>query len=104
MGKIQSAIAIISSLITTIILIYQTGFKNNQERERKYYEELLMPFMQKYFNNKNINAYRYCKNKVLYTNENIPMYISFLIHTKDKEKLKKILICDYFELFDTPHS
>lgn len=92
-------ISLISASITTISLIYRTGFKNNSKREREYYNKLLVPFILKYHENNNINALKFCNETIKWTDEIIPQYIKYLMFNKKKDELKIVLIVDYTNLY-----
>lgn len=103
MDKYQDMITIISltvSLIATLItLIRNTGFSKNYERERRYYEKVLMPFLEKYAKNSDFDIIKFCKNKIKRTDEDIPMYVIFLMDHREEDKLKKVLLLDYTKLY-----
>lgn len=58
MENIQTIISIILSIITLISVVYKSGLKEGRDRERKYYETVLQPFIESITQNKNINVLR----------------------------------------------
>lgn len=79
--------------------IYKIGFQRDNKRESKYYEEILNPFICVYKRNQTVNAIKFLKNIIKDDNDFIPKYIFLLMKENEEEKLKKVLICDYCELY-----
>lgn len=99
MDKLQNIITIISLTITLLTIIYKSGYKNNHDRERRYYNKILMPFFEKNALNNEFDIIKFCEKKVKYSDEDIPMYVRFLINHNEEEKLKKVLMIDYINLY-----
>lgn len=99
MDQLKTIIAIISPMITVITLVFNIILKKNVQREYRYYEKILKPFMECYMQDNSFNAWKLCKNKLSYIDEDIPKYVLFLMKEKDKERLVKILFVDYFEIY-----
>lgn len=97
--NIESIIAIITAAISLLITIYKMVFKHNVGRSKAYYQDILIPFIDAYTKNNNIKPTRFLKNIAKRTNDNIPKYIFYLIDNKQDEKLKKVLIYDYFDIY-----
>ncbi len=100
MDKVQAGITFILSLITFGTVIYKLVIKNIHKREDEYYKKVLKPFIIEYSNNKNINAAKYIKRIVNREDDYVPKYIFYLLDNNSKEELKKVLIMDYFDLYN----
>ena len=69
MENIQTIISIILSIITLISVVYKSGLKEGRDRERKYYETVLQPFIESITQNKNINVLRLLRKLVKRTDD-----------------------------------
>lgn len=102
MEKIQVFISVATSIVTFVTLIYNIGIKQGKSRERRYYEKILQPYIEEWSQNKEIDTILVVEN-LIKGDDDIPKYISYLINNKkDKksnEKLKKVLVYDYFCLY-----
>lgn len=95
----ESIIAIITSAIALITTIYKTCFKTEASRSQAYYKKILVPFVIEYKKKSDIVPTKFLKNIVKRSNDNIPKYIFFLMEQGEDEKLKKVLIYDYFDIY-----
>ena len=98
--SIQSIIAIATSAIVLLTTIYKICFKNEISRSAAYYNKVLVPFVIKYKKKSNIKPTKFLKSVVKRNNDNIPKYIFYLMEKEDDEKLKKVLIYDYFDIYN----
>lgn len=93
----------ISAIIGGILTLITTYFskENNKYAKLKdeYFKELLIPYVSNYQMNRYINPVKYIKKRYSYSNYYIPTYIFYLIEEDEKDKLHKVLIEDYKELF-----
>lgn len=96
---IQGVIAVIVAAIGALTTIYKLGFKKNRFRTKKYYKSLLRPFKIACENNSDINAIRFIKKNTKRDNDNIPAYIFYLVKIDDGERLKKVLLYDYYAYY-----
>lgn len=99
MQEIEVFISVITSIVTFITLIYNLGIKKSIKREAIYYKKVLQPFILKLSQNSEVNAIKIVKKLAERDNDNIPKYITFLIDNGESDILKKVLICDYIELY-----
>lgn len=93
-------ISIITSVITAGTLIYKLGFKNDYAREKRYYKKVLKPFMKALTKNENMNVMEKCKELVKRMDDDVPKYVVFLIKENSVDDLKKVMICDYFDIYE----
>ena len=100
MDKVQAVITFILSLITFGTVIYKLIIKKTHKREDEYYDKVLKPFIIKYAKNKNINAVKCIREIVHREQDYVPKYIFYLLDNNRKEELKKVLIVDYFDLYN----
>lgn len=104
MENIQEGITLISSIITSVItvgtVIYKIGFKSDRKREKKYYEKVLQPFVKAISQDSNVNILKFIKRITTRTNDYVPKYIFYLVDQKKSEDLKKVLLYDYFDIYE----
>lgn len=123
---LDTASEIVALIISTIgagSTIYKKLFNAERKRKQKYYESLLKPFIIEYRFNPTIDAIDFVINNMEGIDDAIPKYVFYLInlHTKQKkdlsqqetpeqpsnefkEKLAKILITDYLNLYPNEHT
>lgn len=94
---ISSVIAIISTVGT---FIYKVLLKKGEDREQEYYTKLLKPFIHTLRNNKDIDAVKFVKANAWFANDCVPKYVIYLVDKGESEILKKVLIHDYFSLYN----
>lgn len=99
MDKIQMYIAIATSVITFVTLIYNSGLKKGQKREKEYYEKILQPYIVELSKNSDIKALETVKEYIKRDDDNIPKYVIYLVDNNREDDLKAILIYDYFHLY-----
>lgn len=102
--KLKTIIALVSSLIATLSLIYDVCLKKERKRLELYYEKVLKKFVIAYQKNKNINVVEFVKSIVCRKDDSIPTYIFYLIDNNNSEELKKILIYDYIENYKNEYN
>ncbi len=95
--KMAPLITALLGIITILGTYFNKEYDNYREFENDYFNELLRKYMIAYRKNKNINTIRYMRKNYNYNDVYIPSYINYLIETKNKEDLHKVLIVDYFE-------
>ncbi|MGU8529934.1 hypothetical protein [Clostridium perfringens] len=95
--KMAPLITALLGIITILGTYFNKEYDNYREFENDYFNELLRKYMIAYRKNKNINAIKYIRKNHNYSDVYIPSYINYLIGTKNKEDLHKVLIVDYFE-------
>lgn len=95
--KMAPLITALLGIITILGTYFNKEYDNYREFENDYFNELLRKYMIAYRKNKNINAIKYIRKNHNYSDVYIPSYINYLIETKNKEDLHKVLIVDYFE-------
>lgn len=124
--NIDSSIAIIVSLIALCTTLYKIFLKKGFKREQEYYKKVLMPYIEAY-RSRNEKALQDMIKQIKRTDEYIPKYILYLIdisqnqttqikmkqvkktikinqtiqinNTEDNEKLQKVLIYDYLDIY-----
>lgn len=97
--KLVSIIGLVISSTGVFTAIYKIGFQKDNKREATYYEEILNPFVVAYKKNHSINPVIFLKSKIKEDCDFIPKYIFLLVQNEEGENLKKVLICDYCELY-----
>ncbi|MFL0197292.1 hypothetical protein ACJDU8_17255 [Clostridium sp. WILCCON 0269] len=95
----KQMIAIIVAIITFLITYFIKKEEKRDELEKSYFELLLVPYINEYKKNKNINSIKFINKR--YTRENyyIPSYIFYLITNNNKQLLHKVLVIDYKNKF-----
>ena len=123
---LDTASEIVALIISTIgagSTIYKKLFNGERKRKQKYYESLLRPFIIKYRFKPTTDAIEFVINNMEGIDDAIPKYVFYLIdlHTKQlkelsqqegteqllnifNEKLTKILITDYLNLYPNEHT
>lgn len=123
---LDTASKIVALIISTIgagTTIYKKLFNGERKRKKKYYESLLKPFIIEYRKNSTTDAIDFVISNMEGIDDAIPKYVFYLIdlHTKQikdlsqqetteqpsnefKEKLAKILITDYLNLYPNEHT
>ena len=104
-------IALIVSAIGAGVTFYNTFFKSESKRKKKYYESLLQPFIRECDKGEAFNTAEFVKNTADRVDDNIPKYIFYLVdlqtaaqnskekHEPTEDNLKKVLIADYLNLY-----
>ena len=95
----QGIITFIVSVIGMLTTIYKIGFKDEQNRTQAYYKETLLPFIVAYQKNSNMNTIKFLKDAVKRDNDNVPKYVFYLLDNQERDKLRKVLLYDYFDLY-----
>lgn len=99
MDTLNKFVVLVTGSLAALKAAYELLFKSGRKRLDAYYEEFLKPFYVAYKKNKNINAVKFIKPLFKIDNDNIPKYILYLMEQKEAEKLKKVLLYDYYELY-----
>ena len=63
--SMESIIAVITSIITLAVTIYEICFKNEKSRSDTYYKELLVPFIIEYKKKSDIIPIEFLENKLV---------------------------------------
>ena len=108
-------IALIVASVGAITTIFNTFLLNEKKRKQAYYDCLLKPFVMAYKQDPDINPITFVQSIIKREDDNIPKYIFFLLDTEklqnqenhknsadlasNSEKLKKVLIDDYINLY-----
>lgn len=97
-------VGICTAILTTITILI--GFFNKEQKKyenckQRYFEELLLVFMQEYKKDKNIDSINFINARFMYADYFVPMYIFYLVDCKEEKVLKKILLVDYIQNFPT---
>lgn len=92
-------LAVIGAVITFIVTYFNKEEKKYSKLTNRYFNDLLVPYVSEYRNNKGINPIKYIRKKYNYNDYYIPTYIFYLLENNDKENLHKVLIEDYKEKF-----
>lgn len=97
----------ITTIFTSVTLVYKLIIKNGNKKEQKYYEDLLKPFVKILCENKQKDAIKFVRSTLDFSDDCIPKYISYLIRANNSEnkelrddKIKKVMICDYLDIYE----
>lgn len=89
----------IAGLISFIIAFFNKEHdKYNRNRER-YFDCFLVKFYNSYRKNNNINLRKFYIKSFDYIDIYIPAYVNYLVEKKEYDKLKKVLLVDYYDFF-----
>ena len=99
MENLENIVGIIVSGISIMTAIYKICFRKDTKREKAYYEKVLSVFVRTYKKNQDINAIKFMENILEDNDDIIPKYVIELVKDKNNDSLKKVLICDYCELY-----
>ncbi len=100
MAIIQTILTLVISTSTVLTLLYKTGYKNIRKRENDYYNNVLKPIVETIKSNNNVNITKSLGKIVKFSDDSVPKYIFYLMSQSENEKLKKVLIYDYFDIYD----
>ncbi|MGO0904940.1 hypothetical protein ACTPC6_04115 [Clostridioides difficile] len=87
----------LSSAIALIVTFYKSSQKKVENYEELYFEKILLPYVEEYRKDKNINSITFFQDKNSLINCFIPNYVLSIIDKNDSILLHKILIVDYWE-------
>ncbi|MBS1279000.1 hypothetical protein [Clostridioides difficile] len=87
----------LSSAIALIVTFYKSSQKKVENYEELYFEKILLPYVEEYRKDKNINSITFFQDKNSLINCFIPNYVFSIIEKNDSILLHKILIVDYWE-------
>ena len=99
LDKLKCIFSTITSAIVVCTLIYNAGFKSNFKREKEYYEVILKMFIGSLVSEKNENVLKQIKGKISHTDDFVPKYVLYLVDKGEDEKLLKVLLYDYFDIY-----
>lgn len=88
--------AVIAGVISFIITIFNKEHIRYEKNKEKYFNDFLIKFYNAYRNNRNINIKKFFNKNYSYLDNYIPTYVNYLIENREFDKLKKVLIVDYF--------
>ena len=105
MEILKEILNLIVSAIAAISVLYNTYFKKSDVRARKYYEEILCPFIEKYSletnqHSPNKEAIKWVKSRVKRSDETVPKYVTYVLEHKSINDAEKVLLADYYSLYD----
>ncbi|HFL3265894.1 TPA: hypothetical protein ACG3I4_001832 [Clostridioides difficile] len=80
-----------------IVTFYKSSQKKVENYEELYFEKILLPYVEEYRKDKNINSITFFQDKNSLINCFIPNYVFSIIDKNDSILLHKILIVDYWE-------
>lgn len=103
-GQIQElakSLGWLSTAITLIITFYKNSQKKIESYEEMYFNEILLPYIDKYRKNNNISSIEFLNDKNSLMNCYIPSYIFYIIDNGDSSKLHKILMVDYWKNYNS---
>ncbi|MCJ0405630.1 hypothetical protein ACWJW6_00625 [Clostridioides difficile] len=103
-GQIQElakSLGWLSTAITLIITFYKNSQKKIESYEEMYFNEILLPYIDKYRKNNNISSIEFLNDKNSLMNCYIPSYIFYIIDNEDSSKLHKILMVDYWKNYNS---
>lgn len=105
MEILKGILNLIVSAIAAIGVLYNTYFKKSDVRVRKYYEEILCPFIEKYSpktpqQQPNKKAIKWVKSKVKRSDETVSKYVTYVLEHKSINDAEKVLLTDYYSLYD----
>ncbi|MFL8713130.1 hypothetical protein Q3304_20345 [Clostridioides sp. GD02377] len=93
-----SCLSTIIATITTFITLFSKNQKIIETHTDTYFNKLLVPYINVYKNNDNINAVDYIKSRYTLEDYYIPKYIFYLVDENNFCLLHKILVADYWEI------
>lgn len=88
-------IGIIGSVVAFINTFFSKEQSKNNKLSEDYFEKLLVPYINKYKMNPNLNTVKFIKKNYSMDKYYIPSYIFLLVDNDNKELLHKVLIVDY---------
>jgi len=89
----------IAGIIGYIVTSFSKEHDKFTRNREKYFEIFLVKFYDNYRKNPDINMGKFYSENYNYTDTYIPPYVNYLLENKEYDKLKEILIADYFKLF-----
>lgn len=96
---IRIIVYIITSIIGTVGTFIKTDLKRNKERERDYYQYVLVPFIKAYKKNREMNSIAFLEPIIRKHSECVPAYIEYLLTKQKSEDINMVLQCDYLEFY-----
>lgn len=101
MGAIDyfKVLTVLGAVFTFIIAYFDKEHKKSLDLKEEYFKNILVPYINRYRKNKNINSIKFLKSKCKEDTYFIPPYLLYLIDENNKEDLHKVLIEDYKENF-----
>ena len=86
-------------VIERLPLIYNIGFKKSFKREKEYYEVILKTLIGSLTSGKKENVLEQIKGKIRHIDDFVPKYVLYLVDKGEDEKLLKVLLYDYFDIY-----
>lgn len=86
----------IIGIISFLITFFNKEHSKYEENKEKYFDDFLVKFYNVYRSNNNINIRKFFNKNYSYVDTYIPGYINYLLEKKEYNKLKKVLVVDYF--------
>ncbi|CUO17042.1 hypothetical protein [Clostridium perfringens] len=92
-------LTILGAVFTFIIAYFDKEHKKSIDLKEEYFKKILVPYVNKYRENKEINIIEFLKEQIDENSCFIPPYILFLVDNKNEIALHKVLIIDYKKNF-----
>jgi hypothetical protein len=89
----------LAGLVSFILAFFDKEHKKYNENKEKYFQEFLLYFYQEFRSNNNVDHETFIKKYHSFDKIYIPRYVNLLIENKEYEKLTKVLLTDYVNLF-----
>lgn len=89
----------LTGLISFILTFFDKEHRKYNENKEKYFQKFLLPFYQEFKTTDKLDYESFLKNNHSYDKVYIPRYVNSLIENKENEKLSKVLLTDYINLF-----
>lgn len=89
----------ITTVLGFILSFFNAENKKYNENKEKYFSEFLVPFYKEYKISEDINYNIFISQFHDYDKVFIPQYVHMLVSARKYDKLKKILLNDYIDLF-----
>ncbi len=90
---------VISTIVTVIVTLFNKEQKKLEELSQIYFKEILVPYINEYRKNNNLNSIKFIKKRYGNKEYYIPHYILYLMDNNNKDLLHKVLIVDYWKIY-----
>lgn len=95
----KELLAALSGIAAFIITYFDKGEKKYELMKDMYFEKVLKEYHIRYVEDNKINSVRFIKKNYKKSDSYIPRYIFYLVDNNEKEKLKQVLLEDYFNYY-----
>lgn len=89
----------IAGIVSFILAFFNKEHKKYNENKERYFQEFLLPFYAEIKTNNNVEYESLIKKYHSFDKTYIPQYVNLLIENNEYEKLAKVLLTDYINLF-----